>query len=88
MPDPRGLYFVINERQNRWWLYGDDRKPLYQSTDALPLPAEPQRERLSYGRRLAFRLRAIIRPGAGLRGRSTWTPTPRVGGDAARPRSS
>ena len=64
MPDPRGLYFVINERQNRWALYGDDRKPLYQSTDAPPRPTEPQRERLSYGRRLAFRLRAIIRPGA------------------------
>ena len=76
MPDPRGLYFVINERQNRWRLYGDDRKPLYQPTDALPLPTEPQRERLSYGRRLAFRLRAIIRPGSRLRGGSAWTPTP------------
>lgn len=70
MPDPRGLYFVINERQNRWRLYGDDRKPLYQASDVLPLPTEPQRERLSYGHRLAFRLRAIIRPGARLRGRS------------------
>ena len=63
MPDPRAQWFVINERQDRWWLYGDDRRPLYKSIDAPPLPTEPQRERTSYPRRLAFRLRMLIRPG-------------------------
>jgi hypothetical protein len=67
MPDSRGLYFVINERQKRWWLYADD-KPLYRSTDAEPLPTEPQRERSTYPRRLAFRLRSIVRPGRRIQG--------------------
>jgi hypothetical protein len=67
MPDPRGLYFTINERQKRWWLYADE-KPLYGSIDAEPLPTEPQRERSSYARRLAFRLRMIIRPGSRAQG--------------------
>jgi hypothetical protein len=62
MPEPRGLYFTINERQKRWWLYADE-KPLYRSIDAEPLPTEPQRERSSYARRLASRLRLIIGPG-------------------------
>jgi len=63
MPDPRGMYFVIKERQHRWWLYSDeDRRPLYSSIDALPLPTEPQRERSTYARRLVFRLRMLIRP--------------------------
>jgi len=67
MADPRGFYFVINERQKRWWLYADD-KPLYRSIDAEPLPTEPQREHSTYPRRLAFRLRSIIRPGRRLQG--------------------
>jgi len=62
MPDPRGLFFVINERQNRWSLYGEE-KPLFRSTDAEPLPAESKRERLSYPRRLTNRLHMIVRPG-------------------------
>jgi hypothetical protein len=62
MGSPRGLYFTINERQKRWWLYADE-KPLYRSIDAEPLPTEQQRERSSYPRRLAFRLRMIVRPG-------------------------
>jgi hypothetical protein len=62
MPEPRGLYFTINERQKRWWLYADE-KPLYRPIDAEPLPTAPQRERSSYPRRLAFRLRTIMRPG-------------------------
>ena len=71
MPDPRAQWFVINDRQDRWWLYGDDRKPLYSSMDAEPLPTEPQREKTSYPRRLAFRLRMVIRPHErGLR----WSP--------------
>ena len=67
MANPRGLYFVIGARQKRWWLYADD-KPLYRSIDAEPLPTEPQRERSTYPRRLAFRLRTIIRPGPRVRG--------------------
>jgi hypothetical protein len=67
MASPRGLYFTINERQKRWWLYADE-KPLYGSIDAAPLPSEPQRERSSYPRRLAFRLRMIIRPGSRAQG--------------------
>ena len=75
MPDPRAQWFVINERQDRWWLYDDDRKPRYSSTDAPPLPTEPQRERASYPRRLAFRLRMLIRPRDRATQRSTWKPT-------------
>jgi hypothetical protein len=73
MPDPRARWFIINERQDRWWLYGDDRRSLYQPTDALPLPTEPQRERASYARRLAFRLRLIIRPRDRVVPGSAWT---------------
>ena len=73
MPDPRAQWFVVNDRQDRWWLYGADRKPLYSSIDAEPLPTESQREKASYPRRLAFRLLALIRPGdRGLR----WTLKP------------
>ena len=88
MPDPRGTYFIINERQNRWTHYGDDRKPLYRSTDALPLPIEPQHERSSHARRLAFRLRTIIRPGVRVRRRVDWNPASGVGGGEAKPQSS
>ena len=52
MPDPRGLYFVINERQNRWWLYGDDRRliELYnKSLNIVPL-AELPHYRLTWDR--------------------------------------
>lgn len=64
MPDSRGLLFVINERQRRWWL-DEDRREMYARADAAPLPAEPQRERSTRGNQLAFRLRLIIRPSAG-----------------------
>ena len=72
MPDPRAQWFVVNDRQDRWWLHGDDRKSLYSSMDAEPLPTEPQREKTSYPRRLALRLRMVISPrGRGL-GSSPW----------------
>ena len=88
MPDPRAQWFVINERQDRWWLYGDDRKPLYKSTDAAPLPTEPQREKTSYARRLAFRLRMLIRPGErGIRW-SSKPPAQGVGDGTPHPTSS
>jgi hypothetical protein len=82
------LFFVINERQHRWWLYSDaDRRPLYSSVDAPPLPTEPQRERSNYARRLAFRLRMAIRPQDGTPRRSWWKPTKKVGDRPLRPRS-
>jgi hypothetical protein len=88
MPDPRGLFFVINERQHRWWLYSDEAdRPLYGSVDALPLPTEPQRERSSYARRLVFRLRMIIRPADRLNRRSLWKPSRPSAGQASLPRS-
>ena len=62
MADPRGLYFIIDQRERRPWMDADE-KPLYHSVDAEPLATEPQRERSSYPRRLALRLRMIIRPG-------------------------
>jgi hypothetical protein len=64
MPDSRGLLFVINERQRRWWL-DEDRRAMYARADAPPVPTEPQRERSTYGNRLALRLRLIIRPSVG-----------------------
>jgi hypothetical protein len=54
------MFFVINERQHRWWLYGDDRDSLYRSIDAEPLPTEPQRERSTFARRLVLRLRVLM----------------------------
>jgi hypothetical protein len=62
MPDPRAMLFLINERQNQWWLEADERRGGYAKVDALPLPDEPQREASSYRARLAFRLRLLIRP--------------------------
>ena len=67
MADPRGLYFIITERERRPWMDAGE-KPLSHSVDAEPLPTEPQRERSSYPRRLAFRLRMIIRPGSRAQG--------------------
>jgi hypothetical protein len=64
MPDSRGLLFVINERQRRWWL-DEDHRAMYARPDAPPLPSEPQRERSTRGNQLAFRLRLIIRPSLG-----------------------
>jgi hypothetical protein len=61
MPEPRGLYFVINERQRAWWLYGAEQ-PLYGAIDAEPLPTEPQHQRSSDVGRLATRLLMIVRP--------------------------
>ena len=75
MPDPRAQWFVIDDRQDRWWLYRDDPEPLYSSMDAEPLPAEPGREKASHARRLAVRLRMVIRPRErGLRW-SPWKPS-------------
>jgi hypothetical protein len=66
MPDTRGLLFIVNERQRRWWLDADeDRRAQTARTEMAPLPVEPQRERSTQGQRLAFRLRLIIRPSAG-----------------------
>jgi hypothetical protein len=88
MPDPRGLFFVINERQHRWWLDSDAAdRPLYGSVDALPLPTEPQRERSSYARRLALRLRMIIRPADRPDRRSPWRPSRTSAGQSSLPRS-
>ena len=86
MPDPRAQWFVIKEGQDRWWLYGYDRKPLYQTTDAPPLPTEPQHERPSVPRRLAFRLRRLIRPATGIRW-SSKPPAQGVGNGTAHPTS-
>jgi hypothetical protein len=66
MPDARGRYFMIDQRQPRYWLYDDvDERGTHARPDALPLPVEPQRERSTRGNRLAFVLRTIIRPSAG-----------------------
>jgi hypothetical protein len=66
MPDTRGLLFIVNERQRRWWLDADeDRRANDARSDAAPLPTEPQRERSTQGERLALRLRLIIRPTGG-----------------------
>jgi hypothetical protein len=65
MADPRGIYFVMNERharQKRPWLYSDE-PALYGSIDAEPLPAQPEREPFTALRRLRMRLLTIIRPG-------------------------
>lgn len=63
MPNPRGTYFAVSQRQDRWWLdLDEDRRAIYAERDAAPLPTEPQRERSGHGNRLAFRLRMIIRP--------------------------
>ncbi len=64
MPDSRGLLFVVNERQRRWWLE-EERRAMYARADAPPLSVEPQRERSTFGSQLAFRLRLIIRPSLG-----------------------
>jgi hypothetical protein len=66
MSGARAMFFLVNERQNRWWLGADkDRRSIYAKEDAAPLPTEPQRERSRFGSRLALRLRLIIRPAAG-----------------------
>jgi hypothetical protein len=66
MPGARAMYFLVNERQNRWWLDAEkDRRSSYAREDAAPLPTEPQRERSTFGSRLAIRLRLIVRPAAG-----------------------
>ena len=66
MPDTRGLLFIVNERQQRWWLESEeDRRADEARPDTAPRPIEPQRERSSQGHRLAFQLRMIIRPSAG-----------------------
>jgi hypothetical protein len=87
MPDPRAQWFVLKENKDRWWLYGDDRPPGYSSIDALPLPPEPERERVSVSRRLASRLSRLIRFGEpGIR----WTskpPAPGVGDGTPHPTS-
>jgi hypothetical protein len=59
MPDPRGLYLVINGRRHGWRPYGDDQGALYRSTDAEPLPVEPQHERSTVARRVVLRLRML-----------------------------
>lgn len=65
MPDTRGLLFIVNERQRRWWLEADDdRRDNVARPDPAPLPTEPQRERSTPGARLTFRLRVIVRPSA------------------------
>ena len=57
MPDTRGLLFIVNDRQQRWWLDADeDRRANAARPDAPPLPTEPQRERA--GRRPPARLPA------------------------------
>jgi len=62
MPEPRGLYFIINQRQDGWWHEPDGhRRTTYATTDALPLPTEPRREPARYGQRLALRIRTLIR---------------------------
>ena len=61
MADPRGWYFVINARQKRPWQDAGE-KPLYGSIDAEPLPPEPERRSSLSVRRLAIRLRTVIRP--------------------------
>ena len=38
MPDSRGLLFVVNERQRRWWLE-EERRAMYARADAPPLPS-------------------------------------------------
>lgn len=66
MPDTRSLLFVVNERQQRWWLdAAEDRRANDARPDAAPLPTDPQRERSAPGHRLAFRLRLIVRPSGG-----------------------
>jgi hypothetical protein len=66
MPDTRGLLFIVNERQRRWWLdAAEDRRAEDARNEMAPLPVEPQQERSTQGQRLAFRLRLIIRPSAG-----------------------
>lgn len=66
MPDSRGLLFIVNDRQKRWWMDAEeDRRANDARPDAAPIPTEPQRERSTAGHRLAFRLRMIVRPSAG-----------------------
>ena len=66
MSGARTMFFLVNERQNRWWLDAErDRRSIYAREDAAPLPTEPQREPSTFGRKLALRLRLIIRPAAG-----------------------
>jgi hypothetical protein len=65
MPDTRGQLFIVNERQRRWWLDADEDRRAETARAEMALPVEPQRERSTQGRRLAFRLRLIIRPSAG-----------------------
>jgi hypothetical protein len=79
MPDARGMFFVINERQRRWWLDAEgDRRSIYAKYDAAPLPTEPQRERSTFANRLVFRLRLIIRPAAGYWAQSVWKTSRRA----------
>ena len=61
MADPRGLFFVIVERDKRPWL--GEGTPLYTSIDAELLPAKPEREHSFSLRGLAIRLRSAVRPG-------------------------
>lgn len=66
MSGARAMYFLVNGRQNRWGLDAEkDRGSIYASEDAEPVPTEPQRERSTFGSRLALRLRLIVRSAAG-----------------------
>ena len=64
MADPRGWYFLIDSLEKRPW-QDADKKPLYRSVDAEPLPPEPEHgASLSMAmRRLLIRLRAVVQPG-------------------------
>jgi hypothetical protein len=63
MPDARGLYFIAIERQRTARLEADEeRRKERARPDALPLPAEPRRERSNTWRGVANRLRSIGRP--------------------------